>query len=156
MRNFLPEIKHNLIRFLRWIRANLVTVGKKIVLPGFEGISIYETAIFFVDGIKNGALIIRANSVSFSFFLALFPTIIFFFSLIPFIPINNLHESIMLSLSNALPNQVFQFIEQTINEIIERQRGDLLSLGFFMAIYFSSNGVMGLMKAFNMTSHTIR
>ena len=155
MRSFLLRIKNSLVQFLRWLKFSLITIGKKIILPGFEGISLYKTTVFFVDGIKNGALIIRANSVSFSFLLALFPTIIFFFSLIPFIPIDNLHESIMLSLSNALPDRVFIYIEQTVDEIIGQQRGDLLSLGFFLAIYFSSNGVLGLMKAFNMTTHTI-
>ncbi len=149
------KTKSTIIRFLRLIRARLVTIGRRIVLPGFDGISLYETTVFFVNGLKKGSLIVRAKSVSFSFLLALFPTIIFFFSLIPFIPIDNLHDSIMLSISNAIPDRVYLYIEQTVNEIIGRQRGDLLSLGFFLALYFSSNGVMGLMKAFNMTSHII-
>jgi membrane protein len=61
----------------------------------------------------------------------------------------------MLSISNALPDKVFLYIQQTVEEIIGRQRGEVLSLGFVLAIYFSSNGVVGLMKGFNLTTHTV-
>jgi len=155
LRKLFAKLKNYIVRFLRLLMAVFITVGRNIILPGFKGISLYETTIFFINGLKKGSLMIRAKSVSFSFFLALFPSIIFLFSLIPFIPIENLHESIMLSISNALPDRVYLYIEQTISEIIGKQRGDLLSLGFFMALYFSSNGVVGLMKAFNMTSHQV-
>lgn len=155
LRRLIQKISEHLKAFIRRVKLILIIIGKRIIIPGFEGISLYYTAVFFVGGLKKGSLVIRANSVAFSFLLALFPTIIFFFSLIPFIPINNLHENIMLSISNALPDKVYLYIAQTIDEIIGQQRGDLLSLGFFLAIYFSSNGVMGLMKAFNMTSHIV-
>jgi membrane protein len=151
----LDKRKTNIKSWLIWVLSGLKRVGTKIVLPGFQGISLYETAVFFIGGLRKGSLVMRANSVSFSFMMALFPTIIFFFSLIPFIPIDNLYENIMLSISNALPDKVFHYIQQTVEEIIGRQRGEVLSLGFLLAIYFSSNGVAGLMKGFNLTTHTV-
>ncbi|HQD13419.1 MAG TPA: hypothetical protein PLW43_10775, partial [Chitinophagales bacterium] len=60
---------------------------KRITLPGFEGIPVYDVALKFREEIQNDVLSIRASSISFYFILALFPSIIFFFSLIPYIPI---------------------------------------------------------------------
>lgn len=96
----------------------------------------------------------RANSLSFTFTLSIFPMILFFFTLIPYIPVNGLQESIMNALSNVLPIQVYSFLESTITEIVKKHNGGWLSLGFFMAFYFSNSSVIGIMKAFNRSAHT--
>ena len=61
----------------------------------------------------------------------------------------------MNTLSDVLPDQVFGFLEETINEIVNKHNGGWLSLGFFMAFYFSNSGVIGIMKAFNRSAHAI-
>lgn len=91
--------------------------------------------------------------MSFTFTLAVFPLILFFFTLIPYIPINGLQSSILNALSDVLPDQVYKFIEQTILEIVSKQNRGLLSLGFLMAFYFSTQGVIGIIKAFNRSAH---
>ena len=62
-------------------------ISKKIKPWGFEGLSIYDVAIFFWKGLVEGAITTRASSLAFNFFLAFFPAIIFLFTLIPYIPI---------------------------------------------------------------------
>lgn len=96
----------------------------------------------------------RANSLSFTFTLSIFPMILFFFTLIPYIPVSGLQESIMNALANVLPVQVYSFMESTITEIVKKHNGGWLSLGFFMAFYFSNSSVIGIMKAFNRSAHT--
>lgn len=61
----------------------------------------------------------------------------------------------MNSLSDVLPAQVFEFLEGTISEIVQKHNGGLLSLGFFMAFYFSNSGITGIMKAFNRSAHAV-
>ena len=85
----------------------------------------------------------------------MFPAILFLFTLIPYIPVDGLQSSIMNSLSDVLPTQVFEFLEGTISEIVQKHNGGWLSLGFFMAFYFSNSGVIGIMKAFNRSAHTV-
>jgi membrane protein len=51
----------------------IIKASRKIVLPGFEGLSLYLVTKFFFKGIQNGTLNTRAAALSFSFFLALFP-----------------------------------------------------------------------------------
>ncbi len=137
------------------LKGKIVLLSKKIVLPGFEGMPLYDVVVFFFKGIRQSSLISRANALSFTFLLALFPGILFFFTLIPYIPIENLQETIMSYIHSALPENVYATVEETINNIVSQHHGGLLSLGFFVSIYFSTQGMMGLMKAFNRTSHTL-
>lgn len=138
---------------LRLVRILYIWLNK-VTLPGFRGMSIYDVVKFFILGLQKSSLLCRANSLSFTFTLAVFPLILFFFTLIPYIPIDGLQASILNTLSDVLPDQVFKFIEQTILDIVSKQNRGLLSLGFFMAFYFSTQGVIGIMKAFNRSAHT--
>ncbi len=145
----------NRFKAYRKIKMEAIRLARKIVLPGFGGMPIYDVLSFFFQGIQKSSLISRANSLSFTFMLAIFPGIIFFFTLIPYIPVENLHSTIMSTLSEIMPENAFKTVESTIKDLISIQRSSLLSIGFFAALYFASNGVMGIMKAFNRTSHTI-
>lgn len=131
----------------------VIKTSKKIILPGFEGLSLYIVAKFFFQGIQNGALTMRASSLSFSFFLALFPSIIFVFTLIPYIPIAHFQDSLFKLLHDILPKAAFEATEETISDIIKNQRGGLLSIGFISALYFSTNGFNAMVDAFNETYH---
>lgn len=132
-----------------------IKASKKIILPGFEGISLYVVSKFFFHGIGNGNLNTRSQSLAFSFFLALFPSIIFLFTLIPYIPIPNFQDSLFNLLQTLLPKAAFEATEGTIADIIKNQRGGLLSIGFISALYFSTNGFNEMMNAFNETYHDI-
>ncbi|MCD6113592.1 MAG: YihY/virulence factor BrkB family protein [Bacteroidales bacterium] len=137
------------------LEAVVVRLSKKIILPGFDGMPLYDVVKFFFRGINQSSLISRANSLSFTFLLAIFPAIIFFFTLIPYIPIENLQSTILQTLENALPEHTYIAVKDTIEEIVKQEHGGLLSIGFLLSFYFSSNGMLGIMKAFNRTSHTI-
>ncbi len=95
----------------------------------------------------------RAAAVSFSLLLAVFPAIIFVFTLIPYFPINHLDEEIMLFLKDILPVGIYQTAASTIHEIISQKRVDILSFGFIFTTFAATNGMMALMRAFNMALH---
>ena len=94
----------------------------------------------------------RAGSVSYSLILAVFPTIIFLFTLIPYIPVDNLQERIMDFLGRVLPGNTFETVKTTILDIISRPRSGVLSLGFLLALFSATSGLVALMNAFN-SSH---
>ncbi|HNW88637.1 MAG TPA: YihY/virulence factor BrkB family protein [Bacteroidales bacterium] len=130
-------------------------VTKRITLPGFDDMPLYDVIVFFIRGLMDGDITTRASSVAYKFFIALFPAIIFLFTLIPYIPIENFQTILLETIRTALPENVNAMINETITDIISRQHGGLLSLGFIFALYFSSNGILGLINAFNSTSHQI-
>ena len=128
---------------------------KKIIIPGFDGIPVWDVSVFFVKGIAKGGIPQRAAASSFSFFLALFPTIIFFFTIIPYVPIAHFQDALMGLLKEMIPTNTFEGVRSTLEDIIKRQHGGLLSVGFIMALYFSTSGINSLIASFNKTYHTI-
>jgi membrane protein len=126
-----------------------------IVFPGFNGMSLYDVIVFFIRGIKKGAITSRASSFSFNFFLAVFPAIIFFFTIIPYIPISGFQDTLLELLRDFIPEKVYGTVEETLFDIIKRPHGGLLSVGFILAMYFSTNSVNSLIESFNQTYHTI-
>ena len=131
----------------------ILTIAKKIKPIGFDGLSIYDVATFFWKGLMKGAITTRASSLAFNFFLAFFPSIIVFFTLIPYIPIDGLQETLMELLSAVLPPSTNEITFQALNDIINNPRGGLLSIGFVLALYFSTNGINSLIEAFNVSYH---
>ena len=101
----------------------------------------------------EGAITTRASSLAFNFFLAFFPSIIVFFTLIPYIPIDGLQETLMELLAVVLPPSTNEITFTTLDDIINNPRGGLLSLGFILALYFSTNGINSLIEAFNSSYH---
>lgn len=95
----------------------------------------------------------RAASVSYSLILSVFPTIIFFFTLIPYITfIPDLQARIMGFFARVLPGGTFQAVDTTIRDIISRPQSGVLSFGFLLALYSATSGLVALMSAFN-SSH---
>lgn len=132
-----------------------ISYTKRIALPGFEKMPIYDVADFFFTGIQRGSIVTRAQSLAFSFFLAIFPAIIFLFSLIPYVPIGNFQNEILNIIEGVLPQNAYSTVRSTIEDIIRIQRGGLLSVGFVMALYFTTNGFMTMMRGFNSSYHVV-
>jgi membrane protein len=129
--------------------------SRRIIVPGMDGLPLYDVAVFFIRGLRMGAINMRASSLSFSFFLALFPGVIFFFTLLPYIPIHDLNEQVMALLATLLPENATEAVRDTIEDITTKKRGGLLSVGFVFALYFSTSGITSIIQAFNQTYHTI-
>ena len=91
----------------------------------------------------------RASSLSFNFFLALFPALIFLLTLIGYLPLHGLKSQFIQELSRVLPKQTFREIQETILEILNKQNSGLLSFGFITTIYFASNAFHLLINSFN-------
>ncbi len=130
-------------------------VSKNLILPGFQGLALYEVIMFFFKGLAKGSFLERSKSLSFSFFLALFPSILFFFTLIPYIPVEGFQQTLMETIEGFLPPKTFESARQTIEGIVVRKNSGLLSLSVVLALVFSTNGTTAMIEAFNSTYHTI-
>lgn len=137
---------------IRWVRI-LVYIIKHVKIPFFGGLELYKLGKFFLNGLIEGFLTTRAAAIAFNFFLAIFPSIIFIFSLIPFIPIEGFQDELQTELLFAVPNMMDTFLEETVFDIIENKQTALLSLGFILAMYFATNGINSMLTAFSMSYH---
>ncbi|MBK6266737.1 YihY/virulence factor BrkB family protein [Marivirga sp. S37H4] len=119
-----------------------------------SGVSYFKLFQIFGEELRDQNIIERANNVAFHFTLAIFPAIIFLFTLIPELPIENLTEEVMTLLESTMPASIYAEAETTIEDILSKSRGGLLSVGFIFALYFATNGTTALINAFNRTYRT--
>ena len=130
----------DLLRFIQWT--------KRSSLPGFFGITIYDVAVFLWNEIKRFDLTTRANSMAFSFFLALFPAVIFLYSLAAHLSIYDaFKDEINSFIDKIMKSEAGTLVKSSIDEIFDPD-SKILSLGFILAIYFASNGILAMMKSF--------
>ncbi len=116
------------------------------------GISLYDTFSIFFKELKDKDLQSEANAVAFNFTLAIFPGLLFLFTLIPYLPIEE--GQIMGFMRSQLPKEIFEAMESTIKELATNREGALLIIGVLLALFLSTNGVVGIIDAFNRMYHT--
>src|SRR5689334_8403771 len=121
--------------------STIINKSKVVSLPGFRGIPLYDVIVFFFGQVKTIGMTERASAISYNFFMAIPPALIFLFTLVPFLPISREFEESLYSLiRDVIPGQkdnspLIKFLQDFIN----KPRNGLLSLGFILSLFFSSN-----------------
>ncbi|MDP2236335.1 MAG: YihY/virulence factor BrkB family protein [Bacteroidales bacterium] len=143
------------LRKFAFIRKRIIDFFRLIIIPGFNGVPLYDVLVFFFNGLFKGVVTIRASAVAFNFFLAIFPFILFLFTLIPYIPIDQFQEKLFILFAEIIPPETFAMVEKTIYEIIMKQNSSLLSISFILTFIFSTNGISAIIDGFNSSWHNI-
>ena len=135
--------------FLQSIKTSL----QRVQIPGYSDLSLYTLGKLYTRGLVKGALKSRAGSVAFSFFMAIFPFLLFILNLIPFVPIYNLSETISVFIESLMPESSKTFFMSIYSDIQQNQRGGLLSSSFLLSIFLMGNGINALFNAFQGSHH---
>lgn len=135
----------------------LVEWSKTHSLPGLKKIPLYSLAKFIDKETRDDAITTRANSMAFSLFMAIFPAIIVLITLLPYTPLYEmkvevggqkqqfedlLHDNI----KEVMPGEAGDMLFKTIEDIATKPKSGLLSIGFFLALWFASNGMLSMMR----------
>ena len=141
-------------RNIRFLQINL---NRKVKLLrkfhwGDPSRNLYEIGRIFFTQLRKDDISERAGSMAFSFTLALFPLLLFILNTIPYL--QNFFpyittDNILQFMREVLPPEMYGQLENTILDIISKPRQSLLSLGFFFALFSSSQGVISMMSSFN-------
>lgn len=132
---------------------NPINLSKRIIIPGFDGMPLFDVIVFLIKGLQQSSLTTRASSLAFRFFLALFPAVIFLLSLLPYIPIQDFYHELLLILEELLPEEAYKTSVETIDDLFNKKHNTLLSFGFLFALYLASDGVNAMLLAFQESYH---
>jgi len=147
------KLKNKLIRLFRILRATyfrkLIHLTRKIILPGFEGVSIWEILVFFVWSIRKGLIGTRASSLAFHFFLALIPFSLALVISSAYVPFFDLRTDIIPILKGIVPEALIKGFIDSLDDLENSTVNSMISGGFLMAIFFISNGFRVMIQAFN-------
>ncbi|KHE68319.1 MULTISPECIES: YihY/virulence factor BrkB family protein [Capnocytophaga] len=136
----LPIIRH-LIQFLKSIPLSK------------NAFSLYDLLELYISGLIKGTLTHRASAIAYSFFLAIFPFLLFILNLIPYIPIDHFQVDFWVFIDGLLPPGTHQFFSDIFFDIAEKRRGSLLSSVFFLSIFLMTNGIMAIFGGFEFSYH---
>lgn len=126
---------------------------KKIKIWRGQGATLYDIGDIIVNNMRDLRLNERAAAISFNFLLAIPPTLIFLFSLVPFLPLDSVQHTILDSIKLLSPNEkLYSAVQKTILDLMNTKRKELISFGILATIFVSSNGVMGLLRSFDRKS----
>lgn len=139
-------LEQRLMRFKPFCWA--VALLDKIVVPGFQGMTSLDLLRAYLTGLIKGALGSRAGSIAYSFFMALFPALIFVLNLVPYIPIPNFDVKFMGFIYELIPSQSLDFFKPIIDDIAQNERAGLLSFAGVLALFLTANGVNSIFNAF--------
>lgn len=136
------------------ILSNIVVPFKQVKIPGLQGMSLYDVLEMYITGIAKGALATRAGAISYSFFMSLFPFILFVLNLLPIITFIEYEADVLPFLEDVLPSSTVTVFENTIANIFEKERVGLLSTSFVFSMFLMANGVNALFSGFQNSYHT--
>ena len=143
------------IPVLRWG----VRLLQKVKLPTFEGLSLYNLIEMYFVGVIRGTLSTRASAIAFSLFMALFPLLIFFVTLIPFIipyvsvGSEDFDTQFLFFLESFLPSATSDYFGEIYQQIKDQKKGGLLSSAFLISIFLVANGVNSIFAGFETSYH---
>ncbi len=127
----------------------LVSISRLVVLPGFEGMPLYDVMRFFVESLIKGQLFQRTAALTYHIFIALIPLLMALFSLISFLG-ESVKQSLISFIESITPDYVFPAISNVIDEIVMRQNGTLLSFSFGIGLllsYFCINAIVNILNS---------
>ena len=132
----------------------LVKLVKRIHIPGFSGLSLYDLLELYITGIAKGALTARAGGIAFAFLTAVFPFLIFILTLIKYIPIQGFQDDFLYLINQWLPPTTSKVAhDQVISYIMNHNYGGLISIYFVLSLFFMSNGVSAIFGGFQNSYH---
>lgn len=140
------------IRNSRTVRK-IIWLSKKLVLPGFSGLTLYQVIKFTWSGLSGGKITHRAAAISFRVLLSLPPLLIVLLTLIPFIPIADFQDNLLMNISKTMPETAFNMVEQTLNDLLTKKKQTLISISFILAVFYASNAFQAILDGFSASIH---
>jgi membrane protein len=128
-------------------------------MPGLDEVPLYDVYKFFIKEVRGNSLTLRSRAIAYSFFLSLFPALLFVFSLVPYIlsfynpdEVNSFIAGLVKSVSPS--PDVYKFLWGFISPLIREfsnKHPSVLTGTFLLTLYLTSNGVVAMMSSFDKT-----
>lgn len=90
--------------------------------------------------------------MAYRFFFAVFPGLILIFTLIPYVPIDNLQKEVMDFLGTVVPTQSLGFLDLVIGEFFDKPSPGVIYLNVGLLLFASLGGIKAMMYAFSKDS----
>ncbi len=124
----------------------------------FLGISLWKMFEVYGQGVFKMQIGRMAASISWSFFLSLFPFILFTLSLLPYLPHYDKLQFYIFEvlMQNVFPEKIQQDVSGYIQDFILPNMKNISNLTIIFAMIFAVNGTHSLINGFNLNTNLQR
>lgn len=124
--------------------------AKRIIVPGFEQVNLFQLLQFLYKQLNTIGLYDRASAISFNLIMALPAGFLFLFSIIPYFPRSfKIKTQILSVFKDISPNtSTYRFILDIINDLLSQHVG-IFSFGFLLLLFYASNAMTGIIRSFD-------
>lgn len=124
--------------------------AKRIIVPGFEQVNLFQLLQFLFKQLNTIGLYDRASAISFNLIMALPAGFLFLFSIIPYFPKSfKIKTQILSVFKDISPNtSTYRFILDIINDLLSQHVG-IFSFGFLLLLFYASNAMTGIIRSFD-------
>ncbi len=124
----------------------------------FLGISLWKMFEVYGQGVFKMQIGRSAASISWSFFLSLFPFILFMLSLLPYLPHYDKLQFYIFDvlMTNILPSRIQKDVSGYIQEFILPNMKNISNITIVFAMVFAVNGTHSLINGFNQNTNLKR
>lgn len=124
---------------------------KRIPVPGSEEGDFLEVLHVFVNHVNKEGLNVRAGAISFNLLIAIPACLLFLCTLVPYITTSKMfYFELQKMILGFTPNAgARSLMLRFLDDIFGKTKNGLLSLGFILALFYSSNAMMGMIRTFD-------
>lgn len=146
----MKRIFKSLLKFIDPVLLFVKRKTKRIYIPGFEDVNLYQVGKFLFKQLNTLGLYDRASAISFNLIMALPAALLFLFSIIPYFPKTlKIKKQILSIFKDIAPNSsTYKFITDIINDLLSQHVG-IFSFGFILLLFYSSNAMTGIIRSFD-------
>ena len=139
-------------KFKTWLIQKEIVISIQKFLRGLspwgvEGMNLYDVLRFFFTGLINGSVSIRSAAISFRLLVAVFPAIILLLSILPLTPLQS--DDVIDMLRIFFPGETVILFEQTVQDLLDKTQGTLLSITFVLTLVYASSSINAILSGFN-------
>ena len=127
-----------------------ITFLKRMVLPGFQKIPIWDVMNFFIKSLVRGIFFQRAAAMTYYIFTALIPPFMSLIALLSFIG-PQLQTNLLDFIEGAIPEYLWPTISKIIMSLIHHQSGAILYLSLALGIYLTFISVNAIITTLNIS-----
>lgn len=112
--------------------------------------------VFFWECLTDRKFTLAAMGMAYRFFFAVFPALILIFTLIPYIPVDDLQHEVMDFLATVVPADSLGFLDLIIEEFFNKPSAGVIYLNLALLLYASTSGIKAMMFAFSKDSELFK
>lgn len=142
------------IKNIGWV-AKVIRYLKRVVIPGFQGVPLWEVMRFFFESIFKGVLFQRAAAMTYNIFMALIPMIMALIATLSFWG-DSLQQYLLNFIRSILPSNAWDFVSQILNDLIQRQNNTIFWLSLGLGIYLTFLCINSIINSLNITYFKIK